>query len=92
MAQFNETDKNQFLYPRTRYHGKFRPENLVFNTNLQYFAQRVSYISGLETSGKLSLEEAYQQLDVLWQQLERSYKQLGVGENPFKGNSETGLG
>lgn len=35
MMQPNYEDKNRFLYPRDRYHGKFQPSNLLFNANLQ---------------------------------------------------------
>jgi hypothetical protein len=61
-----------------------KPENLVFNANLQEFAQRVNYICNLETNGKLSPEESYQQIKVLWKQLKRTKKQLGIGESPFQ--------
>lgn len=84
--------KDKFLFPRNRYYGDVQPENLVFNANLQEFAQRVGYITNLETSGKISSEEAYQQIKALWQQVEHSKKQLGVGENPFQaeeGDSST---
>lgn len=76
------TDRDQFLYPRSRYYGQVKPENLVFNANLQEFAQRISFICNLETNGKISSEEAYNQIKALWKQLKRSKKQLGVGENP----------
>ncbi len=79
------TDISDFLYPRSRYYGQVKPENLVFNANLQEFAQRVTYISCLETRGKLAPEEAYQQIKVLWKQLERTNKQLGIGEYIFEG-------
>ncbi|MGQ4647988.1 DUF7219 family protein [Lyngbya aestuarii] len=79
-------DKLDFLYPRSRYYGQIKPENLVFNANLQEFAQRVSYISNLETSGKISTQEAYQQIRSLWEQLERSKRQLKIGQNPFGGD------
>ncbi len=75
------TDRDQFLYPRSRYYGQVKPENLVFNANLQEFAQRISFICNLETNGKISSEEAYDQIKALWKQLKRSKKQLGVGEN-----------
>lgn len=75
----NERDK--FLYPRSHYRGEFTPENLAFNANLQEFAQRVSYICALETSGKISPEEAYKQIKYLWKQLKKSKKKLGVGED-----------
>ncbi|PSB31362.1 DUF7219 family protein [Chlorogloea sp. CCALA 695] len=72
-------NKFNFLYPRSGYYGDVKPENLVFNANLQEFAQRVSYISNLETGGKLSPEESYAQIRTLWKQLKRSKKALGIG-------------
>ena len=71
---------DDFLYPRSRYNGDFTPENLVFNANLQEFAQRVSLICGLETGGKVSPDEAYHQIKGLWKQLKNSKKNLGIGE------------
>ena len=74
---------DKFICPRNRYHGKFKPENLVFNANLQEFAQRVSYIYNLETAGKIAPEEAYSQIESLWKQLEYTKKQLGIGDKPL---------
>jgi hypothetical protein len=68
-----------FLYPRSPYDGQFQPEYLVFNANLQEFSQRVSYICSLQTSGRLSPEEAYKQINSLWKQLKRTKKNLEVG-------------
>ncbi len=82
MEQPNPVDKNSFLYPRSRYYGQVKPENLVFNANLQEFAQRVSFTCNLETNGKISPEEAYKQVKALWKQLKRSRKQLGISETP----------
>jgi hypothetical protein len=84
MEQSNQTDKNRFLYPYHCYHGKVKPENLVFNANLQEFAQHVNFICNLETNGKLSPEDSYRKIQVLWTQLESSLKQLGVEEHPFE--------
>jgi len=72
------TIKNDFLYPRSSYHGDFTPENLLFNANLQEFTQRASLICGLETSGKISPEEAYDQLKKLWKKLKQSRKNLNI--------------
>lgn len=69
-------EKDQFLYPRSSYYGKFTPENLVFNANLQEFAQKVSYICNLETGGKIDQMAAYEQIKILWKQLKASRKQL----------------
>jgi hypothetical protein len=68
-----------FLYPRSPYDGQFQPEYLVFNANLQEFSQRVSYICSLQTSGRLSPEEAYKQIQSLWKQFKRTKKDLEVG-------------
>ncbi len=55
---------------------------------LQELAQRVSFIANLETAGKLSQEESYQQIQALWKQLKRSKKQLGIGNEPFPDERE----
>jgi hypothetical protein len=67
-----------FLYPRSSYYGQFKPEYLVFNANLQEFAQRVNYICNLQTGGKISPQEAYKQIHSLWKQLKQAKKQLEI--------------
>jgi hypothetical protein len=79
--------KDDFLYPRSRYYGRVKPENLVFNANLQEFAQRVSYVCNLETGGKVTPEDAYKQIKLLWKQLKQSKKQLKIGEQSSENNS-----
>jgi hypothetical protein len=79
-------NKDDFLYPTGRYYGHVKPENLVFNANLQEFAQRVSYICNLETGGKVPPDEAYEQIKALWKSLKRTKKQLKIGEDPFQEN------
>lgn len=76
------SDRDNFLYVRHPYQGEVKPENLVFNANLQEFSQRIGYICALETNGKLSSEEAYRQIKALWDQLEQSKRQLGAGDAP----------
>ncbi|MBC8124049.1 MAG: hypothetical protein H7Y22_19700 [Gemmatimonadaceae bacterium] len=75
-------DQSHFLYPRSRYRGKFTPERMVFNANLQEFSQRISYICALETGGNLPPEQAYAQIEQLWDQLKCSGKQLGIETPP----------
>ncbi len=70
-----------FIYPRHRYCGQWKPEELIFDANLQEFSHRVNYISNLETNGKLSPQEAYQQIKLLWNQLKTSKEQLGIGQS-----------
>ncbi|NJO47782.1 MAG: hypothetical protein HC825_05810 [Oscillatoriales cyanobacterium RM1_1_9] len=76
------TERDDFLYPRGRYRGKFTPQNLTFDANLQEFAQKINYICGLETSGKISPDEAYHQIKDLWKQVKTSKDNLGIGEEP----------
>lgn len=77
MTKF-DISKNRLLYPRSRYYGAFTPEHLVFNANLQEFSQKVSYISALETGGKLSADQAYEQVEHLWQQLKQSKRAMKI--------------
>ena len=65
--------------PKYPYRGKVKPENLVFNSNLQEFAQKVSYICSLQTGGKVPPEQAYKQIRCLWKELKHSKKELGIG-------------
>ncbi len=78
-----------FLYNNHRYHGQVKPENLVFNANLQEFTQKIGYICSLETSGKITPEESYQQIKTLWKDLKRTKKQLGIGELPTTDGGDT---
>lgn len=79
MSQESDNNKNNFLFPKGNYHGDLspsNPNNLVFNANLQEFAQKAAYICGLETNGKISAEEAYDQIKELWHQLQTSKREL----------------
>ncbi|MGF1491443.1 MAG: hypothetical protein ACFBSC_03095 [Microcoleaceae cyanobacterium] len=75
-------ERDDFLYARSRYHGEFNPQNLVFNANLQEFAQKVTYLCALETNGKIPPEDAYQQIKSLWKELKVSKRNLSIGEEP----------
>ncbi|MEC4895434.1 MAG: hypothetical protein SAL07_18995 [Oscillatoria sp. PMC 1051.18] len=87
--QDKDREKDNFLYPRSTYRGQVKPENVVFNANLQEFAQRVNYICNLETGGKVPPDQAYKQIRELWQQLTQSKEQLRIGENPFQSEEES---
>lgn len=76
MAGNTDDRKEQFLQPMGRYRGEFTPENLAFDANLQEFANRVSILCSLEIGGKLSPEDAYEEIKRLWKQLEASKKSL----------------
>jgi hypothetical protein len=74
MAEDLDKEKENFLYPTSKYYGEFTPGNLAFNANLQEFAQRVSFLCGLESSGKVSPQETYKEIKALWNQLKQSKK------------------
>ena len=72
----SDIEKERFMNPISRYRGEFSPENLAFDANLQEFTNRISIICALETGGKISPIEAYQQIKDLWTELDRSKKNL----------------
>jgi hypothetical protein len=74
----NDKDKSEFISPTARYHGEWSPEALVFNANLQEFAQKIGIICGLQTNGKITPEEAYHQVKSLWKSLKHSKKELHI--------------
>jgi hypothetical protein len=71
-------DQTNFLYPYTRFRGQFSPQNLMFNANLQEFAQRVDYLCAFHTNGKYTTEQAYAEIRYLWEQLEQNCNELGI--------------
>ncbi|MEQ8961811.1 MAG: hypothetical protein RLP02_28445 [Coleofasciculus sp. C2-GNP5-27] len=75
-----QQSKHNFLHPRARYRGAVKPEHLVLNANLQEFAQRVSYICNLQTAGKLSPDQAFEQIESLWYKLQHCQAQLSTNE------------
>lgn len=65
-----------FLNPRYPYRGSDQPEDILFNANLQEFAQQVSYIAALQSNGKMSAYESYKKIKQQWKKLKKTHKQL----------------
>jgi hypothetical protein len=82
------TNRFDFIEPRSRYYGQVKPENLVFNANLQEFANRVMFIACLNTNGKLPPAVAYQEIKGLWKELKQSKKQLGIDQKKVDESTE----
>jgi hypothetical protein len=76
MNEKPDSAKDSFFNPQSSFRGDFTPENLAFNANLQEFANRISIICNLETGGRLSADDAYQQIKQLWKQLKESKAEL----------------
>ncbi|MBD2347115.1 DUF7219 family protein [Anabaena subtropica] len=74
------SDLCDFLYPRSPYYGQFNTDYLAFNAHLQEFSQRVNYICGLQTNGKISPEEAYKQIHYLWKQLKTAKQAIKINQ------------
>ena len=70
-------------------HAAGRPEEMIFTSNLQEFANRIGIICSLESNEKISPDEAYRQIKRLWKQLKHSKKNLldlddASGDEPGK--------
>ena len=55
-------------------HGSYRgddwsPERLRFHQNLETFADQVGLIVGLQANGKMSQDEAYENIKKIWKNL-----------------------
>ncbi len=61
-----------FLYPSHRYRGPNKPEYIAFDSRLQEFAYKVNTIAALQTNGKLSSLESYQEVKKCWKQLKKA--------------------
>ena len=67
--------------PLEEVHSSYRgddwsPTSLVFHQNLESFAERVGLIVALQSNGKLSQEQAYDQIRKIWKKLRDSKKEL----------------
>jgi hypothetical protein len=78
----NKFEKRRFLSPRAKYRGKFTPEHLAFNANLQEFANQVALLCNLETAGKITPNDTYQEIKKLWKELQTSKRNLLNQEEP----------
>ncbi|USR92417.1 hypothetical protein NEA10_06780 [Phormidium yuhuli AB48] len=74
-------NRADFLTTKRPYHGTVppdHPEVLLFDANLQEFAQKVGYISCLETSGKLPPDLAFKEIEALWTKLQKTKNAMGL--------------
>ena len=70
-----------FINPYGTYHGRFSPAKMILNANLQEFANKVQILAGLNSNGKLSCEQVYEQLKSLSSQLLSTYEDLRENED-----------
>ena len=61
------------LEPHSAYRGSdWTPERLMFHQNLESFAERVGLVVGLQSNGKMSQEQAYDEIRRIWNDLKES--------------------
>ena len=61
------------LEPHSAYRGSdWTPERLMFHQNLESFAERVGLVVGLQSNGKMSQEQAYDEIRRIWKDLKDS--------------------
>ena len=68
------TDSEHPNLPHPRH--EHSAEERVFDANLREFTARIGNICGLETSGKITPDEAYARIKKLWKELKHSRKSL----------------
>jgi hypothetical protein len=81
MRYLTHKNINALIYPPSCYLDGSRSENVIFNTELQGFAQEISYISGLEASGQISPKNAYKEVKLRWKELKKFKKKLKISKN-----------
>ncbi len=70
------TIKDQFLNPLASYRGEPTLTEYMFNANLQEFANKVDLLCALQTGGKISADDAYDEIRKLWKELKLSKQNL----------------
>jgi transcriptional regulator with AAA-type ATPase domain len=68
--------KEEFLNPLSPYYGQGSLGQIMFNANLQEFANKVDLLCALQTGGKISADDAYAEIKQLWKALKASKKTL----------------
>ena len=76
-AEENHEGVRSPLEAHSSYRGDdWTPTSLIFHQNLESFAERVGLIVALQSNGKLSQEQAYDQIRTIWKKLGESKKDL----------------
>ncbi len=71
------------LESHSGYRGSdWSPERLMFHQNLESFAERVGLIVGLQSNGKITQDQAYDQIRAIWKELKDSKDSLLNGKGP----------
>lgn len=69
-----------YIYAQSPYRGSEESSEMKFDVILQEFATRVNYICALESGGKLSGSDAYQEIKNIWKELKSRRKLIRMQE------------
>jgi hypothetical protein len=75
------THNSDFIHPHSHYYGELTPENVQFHNQMEDFVQESTMISNLAGNGKMSLDDAFGEIEKLWQQLIQSKQELRIGKS-----------
>ena len=65
------------MQSHSRFHGPdWSPQRVAIHQNLEEFADRVGLLVGLQSNGKVTQEEAFDQIKTLWKTLKLSKNDL----------------
>ena len=84
MMTHNNAD---FIHPHSHYYGELTPENVKFHNEMEDFVQEATMISNLAGNGKMSLENAFGEIEKLWDQLIQSKEDLRIGQSLLEAKS-----
>ena len=77
-------NRSEFIHPHSHFYGKSSPENIKFYNLMEDFVQEASLISNLAGNGKMSLDDAFSEIEELWKQVIKSKEDLGIGNSAIK--------
>lgn len=74
-------DKSSSLPYESNYNLDLNSIYVIYNPYLQDLAQKISYISALESKGKISSDQANRQIYSLWEEFKRTKMELKADPN-----------
>ncbi len=74
MVSLSSKQMNAFISTPSLYGDNSGTESIDFNIQLQKLAAEIAYIGGLEASGQISAQEAYDAVKLRWKEFQQFKK------------------
>ncbi|OKH31160.1 hypothetical protein NIES2101_41735 [Calothrix sp. HK-06] len=71
-------NEETFLNYQKHYCDQARKQDFIFRSKLKEFSESIDVICALQRYGEVTLEEAYEEMELLWKSLSRSKTKLKV--------------